>query len=69
MRTSIGTLASTKAHPRHAVEKRTARPVTIDNISFLAVLTLSERLIVRVNFRVSIDYYFDEEFFLDEINQ
>lgn len=51
VRTSIGTLASTKAHPPRAVEKRTARPVTTDNIFLPAILTLSRRLRV-INFRV-----------------
>jgi len=44
VRTSIGTLASTKAYSLYAEGKRTARPVTIDNISLLAILTLSEKL-------------------------
>lgn len=51
VRTSIGTLASTKAHPLHAVEKRTARPVTTDNIFFPAISTLSERLRI-INLRI-----------------
>lgn len=51
VRTSIGTLASTKAHPPRTVEKRTARPVTTDNIFLPAVLTLSEKLGI-INFRV-----------------
>lgn len=70
VRTSIGTLASTKAHPPHAMEKRTARSVTTDrtifsdNISLSVILMLSKRLAV-INW-ISLDFYLNEDILIND---